>query len=279
MCGRYTLFVKPEVLKERFKSTIDESNLPKLQPRYNIAPAQDVPVITSEQPRTIRFMRWGLVPSWSKDASIGNKLINARAETLLEKPSFRASFKQRRCLVLANGFYEWRAAPNARAGKQPYWIRLQSGEPFALAGLWDTWYNPAHRNSSNNSPNKPDAGLLHTCTIITTTPNSLIAPLHHRMAVILHPQEEDLWLREDVPPEELLALLKPFPDEQMIAIPVSKRVNSVGIDDASLVESLGESVGDLLGTPAASASSRAPHTSSPEQLSGGMHGEPPLTLF
>jgi putative SOS response-associated peptidase YedK len=223
MCGRYTLFVSPEVLKARFKSTIDESLLPKLAPRYNIAPTQDVPVITSAAPHHILLMRWGLIPSWAKDESIGNKLINARAETLPEKPSFKTSFKHRRCLILANGFYEWRQDTKP---KQPMYISLKSGEPFALAGLWDVWKNPL----------VPEAAPLRTCTIITTEPNDFVAPMHHRMAVILAPHEEALWLNEQASEQELMSLLRPYPSEELTARPVSSKVNNVGFDHASLLD-------------------------------------------
>ncbi len=247
MCGRYTLFVPPEVLKQRFKSSIDERNVPKLHPRYNIAPTQEVPIITAHRPREISFARWGLIPSWSKDESIGTKLINARSETLLEKPSFRTSFRKRRCLVIANGFYEWRTLSSEEAAaaglankrkratttvKQPMFVSLQSGEPFALAGLWDEWRNPAALASPTSLVEPP----LRTCTIITTEPNSLIATMHHRMAVILVPEEEDLWLDETVPEQELLRLLKPYPSEAMVARPASLGVNSVATDDASLLD-------------------------------------------
>jgi len=251
MCGRYTLFVPPEVLKQRFKSSIDESNLPKLQPRYNIAPTQEVPIITSHEPREITFARWGLIPSWAKDESIGTKLINARSETLLEKPSFRTSFKKRRCLVIANGFYEWRTLSSEEAAttgltgkgksgkskasktvKQPMFVSLQSGEPFALAGLWDEWRNPDIQSSRTSLTKLP----LRTCTIITTEPNSLIATMHHRMAVILAPEEEDVWLDETVPEQELVRLFKPYPSEAMVVRPASLKVNSVVTDDASLLD-------------------------------------------
>lgn len=232
MCGRYTLFVSPEVLKQRFKSSIDEANLPKFQPRYNVAPTQDVPVITSAIPREISFARWGLIPSWAKDVAIGSKMINARAETLLEKPSFRSLVKNQRCLVIANGFYEWRqdTSPKQRKyskrPKQPMYISLKSGEPFALAGLWDEWQNPATTTTAQ----------LRTCTIITTEPNELIAPMHHRMAVMLQPHEEELWLDKQTPTSDLIQLLKPYPAEEMIVRPASFKVNDVHIDTPSLMD-------------------------------------------
>lgn len=192
-------------------------------------------------------MRWGLIPSWAKDESIGNKLINARAETLLEKPSFKTSFKRRRCLVLANGFYEWRQDTKP---KQPMYISLKSGEPFALAGLWDIWKNPAH----------PEAVPLHTCTIITTEPNEFIAPMHHRMAVILAPHEEALWLNETASEQELMSLLRPYPSDELTARPVSNKVNNVSFDDASLLSD------SALGGVTLSAATNAPAEPSTLQL-------------
>ena len=232
MCGRYTMFLKPDDLKKRFRANVSDEIAEKLEtPRYNLAPTQDVPIITMQNgERFADMVRWGLIPSWAKDESIASKLINSRAETLLEKPSFRNAFQKRRCLVIANGFYEWKAAaPGARgrgkgAAKQPMYVRLKSGEPFAMAGLWESWKNP-----QTQAP-------VRSCTIITTEPNNLIAALHHRMAVILTPQDEDLWLDEKLPVQELTKLLRPYPSDVLEAYPVSHRVNSPAIDDYSLTE-------------------------------------------
>jgi putative SOS response-associated peptidase YedK len=275
MCGRYTMFASPEVLKQRFKSSIDESALAKFsqQPeRYNIAPTHDVPVVarfaaqagvqTSASNRAsaseLSFMRWGLVPSWAKDVSVGAKLINARAETILEKPSFRQAFQQRRCLVIASGFYEWktetastaRGKPGSKAQsrKQPYYVSLRSGEPFALAGLWESWQPPARTHTQGTEPSPP----LRTCTIITTTPNALIAPLHHRMAVILRPEDEDIWLDDNASEQDLMRLLRPFDDadeqsaedgsehsvglaSSLVAHPVAPLVSSLQNDSPALI--------------------------------------------
>ncbi len=226
------MFLKPEDLKKRFRASVSDEVAERLeQPRYNLAPTQDVPIITMrEGERIAEMVRWGLIPSWAKDESIGSKLINARAETLLEKPSFKNAFQKRRCLVIANGFYEWKAAaPGAprrgkSAAKQPMYIRLKSGEPFAMAGLWESWKNP-----QTQVP-------VRSCTIITTEPNDLISSLHHRMAVILTPEDEDLWLDEKLPVQELTKLLRPYPSDVLEAYPVSHRVNSPSIDDYALTE-------------------------------------------
>jgi putative SOS response-associated peptidase YedK len=232
MCGRYTMFLKPDDLKKRFRASVSDEVAQKLEkPRYNLAPTQDVPIITMQNGERIADMvRWGLIPSWAKDESIGSKLINARSETLTEKPSFKNAFQKRRCLVVANGFYEWKASAPGERGrgrttpKQPMYIRLTSGEPFAMAGLWESWKNP-----QTQAP-------VRSCTIITTEPNDLIATLHHRMAVILTPADEDLWLDESLPTQELMRLLKPFPSDALEAYPVSTRVNSPALDNASLIE-------------------------------------------
>lgn len=232
MCGRYTMFLKPDDLKKRFRANVSDDVAGNLEkPRYNLAPTQDVPIITMQNgERVADMVRWGLIPSWAKDESIGSKLINARAETVTEKPSFKNAFQKRRCLVIANGFYEWKAAALGERGrgrttpKQPMYIRLTSGEPFAMAGLWENWKNPQTQVN------------MRSCTIITTEPNDLIATLHHRMAVILTPADEDLWLDESLPTQDLIRLLKPYPSDALEAYPVSTRVNSPALDNASLIE-------------------------------------------
>jgi putative SOS response-associated peptidase YedK len=244
MCGRYTMFIKPEELKNRFRATVSDEVLEQIaKPRYNLAPTQDVPIITMQTgERTTEMVRWGLIPSWAKDESIASKLINARAETLLEKPSFKNAFRQRRCLVIANGFYEWKSmsAKSIGAGrsgkvtapkgtiKQPMYLRLKSGEPFAMAGLWEEWKHPETRVP------------VRSCTIITTEPNELIATLHHRMAVILSPSDEDIWLDDNIPTQDLLRLLRPFPSDLLEAFPVSSRVNTIAADEYSMIERVDE---------------------------------------
>jgi putative SOS response-associated peptidase YedK len=209
MCGRFTLTVNTNRLQETFP----DLEIPEgIQPRYNISPSQPVAVVPNDGKNRLDFFTWGLIPSWAKDPSIGNRLINARAETLMEKPSFRTAFRRRRCLVLADGFYEWHQEPDRR-GKTPMLIKLHDGRPFAFAGLWETW-------------NSPDGSLILSTTIITTQPNELMESIHNRMPVILPQPAHELWLAQgEVDPAEMMSLLQPYPAEEMTAYPVSTLVN------------------------------------------------------
>jgi putative SOS response-associated peptidase YedK len=216
MCGRYSLVPKAD-FAERFG--VENLQL-DLEPRYNIAPTQTTPVITRNSPNRAEEMRWGLVPFWAKDPSIGNKMINARAETVAEKPAFRKALAARRCLVPASGFYEWK---RDAGGKVPHYIFLRDTDSFAFAGLYEIW--------------KDDAGkTLKTYTIITTTPNELMETIHNRMPVILSREDEGLWLDKEADIPALLALLRPYPAEQMDAYVVSKAVNSPMHEGESLIE-------------------------------------------
>ncbi|MCS7061518.1 MAG: SOS response-associated peptidase [Anaerolineae bacterium] len=219
MCGRYTLTVDEEAVMRRFHLDSSEAGH---TPRFNIAPTQMAPVVLNEAPRRLSVGRWGLIPAWSKDATIGARLINARAETLIEKPAFRTPLKRRRCLVPADGFYEWRAEGKS---KTPFFIRLKSGEPFALAGLWEVWQPPT---------GEP----LRTFTIITVEANECIAPFHARMPAILPREVEQAWVDPETPAVELMAVLAPFPAREMEVWAVSRRVNSPANDDASLIEAI-----------------------------------------
>jgi putative SOS response-associated peptidase YedK len=196
--------------------------VPNFPPRYNIAPSQPVGVIVRGQNATkpeFRLMGWGLIPSWAKDPSIGAKLINARSETVTEKPSFRAAFKYRRCLIPADGFYEWKKTQ--RGAKQPFYFSMADNAVFAFAGLWESWND------------------IETCTILTTSANSLLQPIHDRMPVILSSEDYGRWLDPNIQGGKvLLDLLRSFPDEPMQAIPVSTRVNSAKNDDALCIEML-----------------------------------------
>ncbi len=231
MCGRYTQTQSSEAIAQTFGL----QPIPDLQPRYNIAPTQPVSVITqSEAAREYRIFQWGLVPSWSKDPSIGSRMINARAETAAEKPSFRAPFKRRRCLVIADGFYEWQRSDNLnnlkggqKSGqKQPYYIQLKTRSLFGFAGLWDAW-------------ECGDGSYLETCTILTTEPNELMQPIHNRMPVIVHPEDYDLWLDPSVPQRDRLQpLLRPYEADAMQIYPVSKTVNSPRNETPACVEPL-----------------------------------------
>jgi len=218
MCGRYTLTVDPGELMERFDLKAADFAPPA---RYNVAPTQQVAVIYDETPQVLSNAQWGLIPSWSKDPSIGSRMINARAETLLEKPSFRNLVKKRRCLVLADSLYEWRT--NADGTKTPMRIMLKSHEAFGFAGLWDAWKTP-------------EGEWLKTCTIITGEPNEIVAPIHNRMAVILPRGIEHDWLNHDDEIGHTLSLLKPYPAEDMIAYEVSKKINSPKNDEPSVLQ-------------------------------------------
>jgi len=219
MCGRFTLTVNPDELEKTFSEYTFPS---KFAPRFNIAPTQPVLAIPNDDKHEADFFVWGLIPMWAKDPAIGNRLINARGETLAEKPAFRGSLKYKRCLILADGFYEWKGAPG-RKTKTPFFIHMKDRKPFAFAGLWDSW-------------NSPDGSLIKSCTIITTEPNDLTAIIHNRMPVILHPRDYAKWL-DPAPqtPEHLKPLIKPFPAEEMNAFPVSTLVNTPANDSPELI--------------------------------------------
>ena len=219
MCGRFSLASDSRSLEIRFSFRGVE---PPVEPRYNIAPTQPVLTITREgSENQARYMRWGLIPSWAKDASIGSRMINARAETLSEKPSFRNAFRKRRCLLVADGFYEWRKVVGR---KQPMRIVLQTGEPFAFAGLWESWQDP-------------EGTVVRSCAIITTGPNPLMEPIHNRMPVILPRDDETQWLDPEVDDTaSLLQMLAPYPQEAMDAYQVSTLVNSPANDVPECIE-------------------------------------------
>ena len=220
MCGRFTLTVDPAEAQETFT----EYTFPQqFAPRFNIAPTQPILVIPNDDQNTGDFLIWGLIPMWAKDPSIGNRLINARAETLEEKPAFRGSLKYKRCLILADGFYEWKGAPG-RKTKTPYFIHMKDRKPFAFAGLWDSW-------------SSPDGSQVKSCTIITTAPNELMSILHNRMPAILHPRDYARWLDPSPQtPDQLKPLIKPFPAGKMSAYPVSTLVNKPSVDNAELIQ-------------------------------------------
>ena len=222
MCGRYTLRKPPREIADAF----DVPEVPELPARYNIAPTQPVPVVRLDPDRgrrEIELLHWGLIPSWADDPAIGNRMINARAETVAEKPAFRHAFRKKRCLVLTDGFFEWR-----REGKrkQPFFIRMKDDRPFAFAGLWEDW--------------ERDAGAIRSCTHLTTEPNGVVAPIHDRMPLILPESAYDLWLDPDVnDPKRLQPLLVPYPADEMEAYPVGTLVNSPANDVAECIERAG----------------------------------------
>jgi putative SOS response-associated peptidase YedK len=218
MCGRFTLTADLDTIQLAFNLETMPSSL---APRYNIAPSQPVVIITNEAPTILSFHTWGLLPSWAKDPSIANKLINARSETAHEKPSFRAAFKRRRCLIPADGFFEWKREGNS---KTPQFIHLKGRPVFALAGLWEVW-------------NSPQGDEVRTCTILTTEANDFMKPIHDRMPVILDPADYDEWLAAgDTPPLALHALMRPYDPGKMAAYAVSKQVNSPGNDAPQVIE-------------------------------------------
>ena len=219
MCGRFTLTVNPAEVQESFSSF---SFPQQFAPRFNIAPTQPVLVIPNDDQNTADFYVWGLIPMWAKDPGIGSRMINARGETLEEKPAFRSSLKYKRCLVLADGFYEWKGAEGKKV-KTPFFIHMKDRKPFAFAGLWDSW-------------NSPDGSLVKSCTIITTEPNELTGIIHNRMPVILHPRDYAKWLDPSPQtPDQLKPLIKPFPADLMDAYPVSTLVNTPANDRPELV--------------------------------------------
>ena len=222
MCGRYTLSTPVEKLAGEFD--ISEP-LPDLPPSYNVAPSQEVAAIVAggRGERRLELLRWGLIPAWADDPGIGSRMINARSETAAEKPSFRKAFKERRCLIPADGFYEWQ---KTNGGKQPYHLKMRDGRLFAFAGLWESWKGD-------------EEGEIRSCTILTTDANDLVGEVHHRMPVILPPKTYDLWLDPAVrEAEQLLSVLLSYPTEDMEAYPVSRRVNNPSNDEPGCVESV-----------------------------------------
>ena len=221
MCGRFSLTTDKKRLAEAFA----EFEPPReIVPRYNIAPSQPIAVVANDGQNKVDYFVWGLIPSWAKDPAIGNKMINARSETLAEKPSFKTAYKRRRCLILSDGFYEWRKNPDKT--KTPMYIQLESREPFAFAGLWESWHSAEGDN-------------ILSCTIITTQPNDFMANIHNRMPVILPRQAYSQWLDPaEQNPDQLQHLLVPYPAEEMTAYPVSTVVNNPRNESPECIEPL-----------------------------------------
>lgn len=217
MCGRYTLHVPTRALMDLF----DLPEAPDLLPRYNVAPSQEVPVVRQRgEARELTLLRWGLIPFWSKDPKRGPTPINARSDSASEKPAFRTAFRRHRCLLPADGFYEWKKEGTK---KQPVLFRMRDEGPFAFAGLWDRWEGPSGQ-------------IIQSCTLLTTEPNALVATVHDRMPVILPPEAYDLWLDPTVhEPSRVQPLLRPYPAEAMTATLVSPRVNSPREDSPDLI--------------------------------------------
>src|SRR5918997_3855689 len=214
MCGRYTLSTPAGRLAEEFQ--LDSAV--EMAPSYNVAPTQQVAaVLENEGGRRLEMLRWGLVPSWADDPDIGSRMINARSETAPEKPSFRSAFRRRRCLIAADGFYEWK---RENGDKQPYYFRMQDGRPFAFAGLWESWHDDEVRS----------------CAILTTQANELVRDVHERMPVILPAEDYEAWLDPEAEREELVSLLEPYPGDDLETFPVSRFVNSPRNNDERCVE-------------------------------------------
>ncbi|HEX6710095.1 MAG TPA: SOS response-associated peptidase [Rubrobacter sp.] len=215
MCGRYTLSTPAGRLAEEFQldAKVD------FPPSYNVAPTQEVAAVLEEGgKRRLEMLRWGLVPSWADDPEIGARMINARSETAPQKPSFRSAFRSKRCLIPADGFYEWKREPG---GKQPYYFHMHDGRPFAFAGLWERWEK---------------GGTLLSCAILTTRANSVLEGIHDRMPVILPPGSYDAWLDPDADKEQLIDLMSPYPGDDLETYPVSRFVNSPRNNDERCIE-------------------------------------------
>jgi len=221
MCGRFTITLEPAF----FQQELDLGKVPsEWTPRYNAAPSQDIPVVTNPDARDVEMLRWGLIPSWAKDPKIGYRMINARSETIQEKSSFRNAFKQRRCLILADGFYEWQKSPQKGTPKRPFYFQLADGSPFAFAGIWETWRSP-------------EGDAVHSCTIITCPPNDHIAGVHNRMPVVFDSTMCWEWL-SDHPAEALQSMLTPYPAGKMRSHPVGLAVNNPRNDSADCIQPL-----------------------------------------
>ncbi|WP_033542592.1 SOS response-associated peptidase [Planococcus sp. CAU13] len=225
MCGRFALYADYKMILERFD--IDQASFEEeeYEPSYNIAPSQQVAAVISDgSSNRLGKLQWGLIPPWAKEAKIGYKMINARAETAAEKPSYRNAFKKKRCLIIADSFYEWR---KEETGKKPMLIKMKSDEPFAFAGLWESWKSP-------------EGETVYSCSILTTSPNNVMESIHDRMPVILSKEAEKIWLDPDVQDIGLLeSLLKPFDAAEMEAYEVSDQVNSPKNNTPELIRKIG----------------------------------------
>ena len=216
MCGRFSFSPLSKVIEDRFDVKVDSN----YKPRFNCAPSQNLAVISNLDPVSLSYFRWGLIPFWARDPKIGYRMINAKAETITEKPSYKNAFRRKRCLVLSDGFFEWKKVGEKE--KIPYRILLKEESLFSMAGIWDSWKNE-------------EGEFINSFSIITTGPNDLMKNIHDRMPVILHPADESKWLG-DTAPDVLLEFLRPFPAEKMTAYPVSKLVNSPVNDRPEILE-------------------------------------------
>ena len=228
MCGRFVSASPPDEIAAYFDAALTDERL--LEPSWNVAPTDDVYAVTAtEGTRRLETFHWGLVPRWAQNPSVGSRMINARAESVATKNAFRPALEARRCIVPADGFYEWKAVPG-RPKKQPLFIRARDGHPLAMAGLWETWRDRAN----------PDAGTLHSCTVITTGANAAMAPVHDRMPVILTRADWDRWLDAGTDLDDLLALLVPAGEDVLRMHPVGPEVGNVKNNGASLIDEIDE---------------------------------------
>jgi putative SOS response-associated peptidase YedK len=226
VCGRFTLTSSGEELAAHFEAAGVPDAAPVDEPRYNIAPSQSVAAVRVARAGCPAWaqLRWGLIPAWASDASIGNRLINARSETAADKPAFRDALRRRRCLIAADGFYEWSGTKRVGAGvRTPYWFRVHGGEPFAIAGLWETWRDPARLE-------------VESCTLLTSEANSHVRQFHHRMPVILAPWDYTRWLDPTADLESVLALLVPCPPDWVSSIAVGPTVNDARHEGRECIE-------------------------------------------
>ncbi len=221
MCGRFTLAIETPALQQEFGVVTVP---PDWVPRFNVAPTQPIAVITDAEERKLEWMHWGLVPFWAKDPSIGSRLINARSETAHEKPAFRAAFARRRCLILADGFYEWQKPVRGKGPKNPFYFRRKDSRPFAFAGLWERW-------------DSPEGNMMLSATILTTSANELVKPVHERMPVMLSGDNLWRWLQEELK-DALQSMLAPYPEVEMAAYPISRMVNRAEMEGPQLIRPL-----------------------------------------
>ncbi len=226
MCGRASLSKTQKALEQRLHAEFYKEDLEQFEQirQYNIAPTHLHPVVSNENPSHIQMFKWGLIPSWAKEEKIGSKMINARIETVLEKPAFRSAIQKRRCLIPFDGFYEWK---KTSGGKVPYRITLQEGQIFCAAGIWEKWINP------NGQP-------VYSFAVITQPPNELMSDIHDRMPAILLPGQEAQWLDLSLAGASVLQNISPYPDQEMLAYPVSSRINKVSTNDPSLIEEVSD---------------------------------------
>lgn len=227
MCGRFLVISTKKKLEKVFNAKFEDSTFP---PRYNAAPSQYLPIITGEKPKKIQLYKWGLLPHWAKDEKIAHKLINARAESVNQKPAFKQYFESQRCIIIADGFFEWK---KSRSGKTPHLIKMKNNEPFAFAGIWSEWAGEKAQSQMNFND---DTETLYTFSIITTPPNALTRRIHDRMPAILHKGDYEKWIDKGTDPEKAHKLLKPYPASEMQEYEISTKVNNPKHNTSEILE-------------------------------------------